>query len=227
SPTPDSRFPTPDSPIRIAVAYDRAFSFYYADNLELLQQRGVELVFWSPLADETLPEQVHGLYFGGGFPEVFAAQLSQNRSAQQAVRSAITSGIPTYAECGGLMYLTQQVIDFDGKGWEMVGVLPTTAQMEKRLTLGYRKAVALQDSPILQAGAIVWGHEFHRSGLVTLPDLPLYSIQGYDPDSQTTPEGWQRDNLHASYVHLHWGATPDIPDRFVQHCLNFAVERTR
>jgi cobyrinic acid a,c-diamide synthase len=207
---------------RIAVACDRAFSFYYADNLDLLQQLGAELVFWSPLSDRTLPEKVHGLYFGGGFPEVFAAALSQNQTARAAVRSAIAAGMPTYAECGGLMYLAEQLVDFDDQAWDMVGVLPTTTQMEKRLTLGYRRAVAQQDSPLMQSGTTVWGHEFHRSSLRTQPHKPLYQIQGVDPQGPIAAEGWQVDQVHASYVHLHWGATPEIPFQFLQTCAQFA-----
>ncbi|GAB4381452.1 MAG: cobyrinate a,c-diamide synthase [Elainellaceae cyanobacterium] len=225
--SPDSSLSSPplplsSSPIKIAVARDRAFSFYYADNLEMLEELGAELLFWSPLEDQALPAGTQGLYFGGGFPEVFAAQLSQNQSALEAVRSAITAGTPTYAECGGLMYLSEQVIDFAGQPWAMVGVLPTSTQMSKRLTLGYRRAVALQDSPILEAGAIVWGHEFHRSTLTNLPEMPLYQLRGYDAHSPEHKEGWQIQQVHASYVHLHWGSQPEIPRRFLQCCLEAA-----
>jgi cobyrinic acid a,c-diamide synthase len=208
-------------PPKLAIARDRAFNFYYIDNLERLEQLGAELVFWSPLADEALPDGVSGLYFGGGFPEVFAEPLSQNRLARDSVRSAITSGMPTYAECGGLMYLAEQLVNFEGRSWEMVGVLPTSAEMGQRLTLGYRQGTAMQDSFLLKSGETVWGHEFHRSTLTQLPDAPLYEIRGYEGDRASTPEGWRVYNVHASYVHLHWGATPHIPDRFLQACREF------
>lgn len=213
--------PTDPHPIRIAVARDQAFSFYYPDNLEQLEQLGAELAFWSPLADEKLPTRVSGLYFGGGFPEMFAAALAANQVARQAVRSAILARMPTYAECGGLMYLAESLTDFEGHAWEMVGVLPTTAQMGTRLTLGYRRAIAQQDTPLVSAGTVVWGHEFHRSSLVVPPDPPLYQVQGYDPQSPFRGEGWQQPYLHASYVHLHWGARPEIPVQFIDHCHRF------
>jgi cobyrinic acid a,c-diamide synthase len=210
-------FPFP-SPIRVAVARDRAFSFYYPDNLEILAELGAELVFWSPLSDPGLPQGVQGLYFGGGFPEVFAQHLAENRLACEAVWGAIQAGMPTYAECGGLMYLCQQIVDFDGQSWPMVGAIPTTAMMGSRLTLGYRQATALQDSSVLSAGAVVWGHEFHRSRLSEIPTKPLFQTQGYDPRSSATLEGWQLHHVHASYIHLHFGTHLEIPDRFLQHC---------
>jgi cobyrinic acid a,c-diamide synthase len=208
--------------LRIAVAYDRAFSFYYADNLELLEQLGAELVYWSPLADLELPADVQGLYFGGGFPEVFAATLAENQAARESVRRAIAAGIPTYAECGGLMYLSEAIVDFEGRSWSMVGVLPTTATMGDRLTLGYRYAVSLEDSPLMAAGTTVWGHEFHRSRLSTPPQPGLYQVRGYDPQSSVQREGWRSHQVHASYVHLHWGAQPELPRRFLHQCRQFA-----
>jgi cobyrinic acid a,c-diamide synthase len=204
--------------IRVAVARDRAFSFYYPDNLDLLQQLGAELVPWSPLTDSDLPPNIQGLYLGGGFPEVFAQQLSDNVQAREAIRAAILTGMPTYAECGGLMYLSEGITDFEGQTWSMVGVLPTTAVMGKRLTLGYREATALQDSSLLSAGEVVWGHEFHRSQLTANPEKPLFQTRGYHPQSSVNTEGWQQSQLHASYIHLHWGGCPEIPRQFLQRC---------
>jgi len=211
------------TPIRIAVARDRAFSFYYQDNLDILQQLGAELVFWSPLQDTALPENVQGLYFGGGFPEVFASQLADNISARDAVKKAVLTNMPTYAECGGLMYLCEQIVDFEGKSWAMVGVLPTTTVMGKRLTVGYRQATALQDSPLLAAATTVWGHEFHHSQLTVMPEKSLYETRGYDGGKVAT-EGWRVHCCHASYVHLHWGGCPEIPTQFLQHCRQFREE---
>src|SRR4028118_414202 len=210
--------------IRVAVARDRAFSFYYQDNLDILQQLGAELVFWSPLTDTVLPEDVQGLYLGGGFPEVFAQQLAENTSARDSVRKAVLTGIPTYAECGGLMYLCEQIIDFKEQSWSMVGVLPTTTVMEKRLTVGYRQATALQDSPLIETGATIWGHEFHHSQLTAMPDKPLFETRGYDQrgKGKAATEGWRVHQVHASYVHLHWGGRPEIPAMFLQRCQQFS-----
>ncbi len=206
--------------VRIAVARDRAFNFYYQDNLDLLEELGAELVFWSPLDDSVFPDNVQGLYFGGGFPEVFAQKLSGNVLIRDAVRNAIFSGMPTYAECGGLMYLCDSIVDFDGNSWQGVGVLETSAAMGKRLTLGYREAVAVRDSSVLTALDEVWGHEFHRSHLTVEPTNPVYHSWRYGKrgEVEAVAEGWGVCQVHASYLHLHWGARPDIPARFLQQC---------
>ncbi|MEG4228883.1 cobyrinate a,c-diamide synthase [Microcoleus sp. N9_B2] len=206
--------------VRIAVARDRAFNFYYQDNLDLLAELGAELVFWSPLDDAVFPDNVQGLYFGGGFPEVFAKELSNNVLIRDAVRSAIVAGMPTYAECGGLMYLCDSIVDFEGNSWQGVGVLQAAAAMGKRLTLGYREAVAVRDSSVLTAGDVVWGHEFHRSHLTVEPTNPVYHSWRYGKrgEVEAVAEGWGVCQVHASYLHLHWGARPDIPARFLQQC---------
>ncbi|MEH1968327.1 cobyrinate a,c-diamide synthase [Nostoc sp.] len=210
-------------PVKIAVARDRAFNFYYQDNLDLLQQLGAKLVFWSPLEDAGIPKDVQGMYFGGGFPEVFAQQLAENSSARDAVKTAILKGMPTVAECGGLMYLCEQIIDFEGKSWSMAGVLPTSAVMGGRLTLGYRRAVALQDNLLVKANTTVYGHEFHRSHLTLTPTQPLFETSRYDCEENMGCEGWGLPaNVHASYVHLHWGESGEIPQQFLKECLKVA-----
>ncbi|AUB38326.1 cobB-cbiA, cobyrinic acid a,c-diamide synthase [Nostoc flagelliforme CCNUN1] len=215
--------PSPSFPVRIAVARDRAFNFYYQDNLDLLQQLGAELVFWSPLEDAAIPKDVQGMYFGGGFPEVFAQQLAENTSVRDGVKTAILQGMPAIAECGGLMYLCEQIIDFEGKSWSMTGVLPTSAVMGGRLTLGYRRAVALQDNLLVKANTTVYGHEFHRSHLTLPPTQPLFETSRYDCDENMGCEGWGLPaNIHASYIHLHWGESEEIPQQFLKECLKVA-----
>lgn len=214
-------FPEKKSQISIGVARDRAFNFYYQDNLDILEELGAKIVFWSPLKDENLPAELQGLYFGGGFPEVFAQQLSENISVRKAVRAAIISGVPTYAECGGLMYLSEAIIDFNGKSWEMAGILPTKSVMGKSLKLGYRQAITNIDTPLLAANTQVYGHEFHRSELTEIPEIHLYKMWRIDEDknrSKGTFEGWNLYQLHASYLHIHWGSRIDIPRRFLNHC---------
>jgi cobyrinic acid a,c-diamide synthase len=222
-----SRFP----PVRVAIARDPAFNFYYADNLDTLEQLGAELIPWSPLTDETLPPGVQGLYMGGGFPEMFAATLADNTSVQKSVQTAIQAGMPTYAECGGLMYLCREIIDFQGQSFPMVGSLPTTAVMGNRLTLGYRRAIAQQDTTFVTNGQIVYGHEFHRSHLSIEPTQPLFAISERSRNCLSTSEirktispqreGWHLHRIHASYIHLHWGACPELPARFLHHCQQF------
>jgi cobyrinic acid a,c-diamide synthase len=213
----------PKFKVRLAIAQDAAFNFYYADNLELLEELGAELLYWSPLKDSHLPEGTQGLYFGGGFPEVFAAELTENTAARTAVKTAIKSGMPTYAECGGLMYLCEKITDFEEKAYPMVGIFPTTATMGKRLTLGYRQATVLHNTSLMEEGDRLWGHEFHRSTLADDPAQPLYQLQGYDSHLPLKSEGWQRYQVHASYTHLHFGARPEFLTRFLQHCAQYTA----
>jgi cobyrinic acid a,c-diamide synthase len=214
--------PNLPSKTRIAVARDRAFNFYYQDNLDLLQKLGAELVFWSPLNDGDLPPNIQGMYFGGGFPEMFAEELSKNTNILTTLKSAILSGMPTIAECGGLMYLCDKVIDFTDTAYSMVGVLPTAAIMDQRLTLGYRQAVTLANSFLLDAETTVYGHEFHRSRLISNPEPALFHTSRVDTSEFTGYEGYNLlPNLHTSYIHLHWGATPQIPQRFLELSVNY------
>jgi cobyrinic acid a,c-diamide synthase len=207
--------------IRLAVAKDAAFNFYYADNLDLLQAAGAELVEWSPLHDEKLPADIQGMYFGGGFPEVFGETLAANQPARTAVKKAIESGMPTYAECGGLMYLCDRIVDFEDRSSPMVGIFPTTAVMGKRLTLGYRQLIARSDTLLLDAGDRIWGHEFHRSTLTDAPIKPLFDLQGYQSSLIFSPEGWYMYQVQAAYTHLHFGARSDLPKKFIHRCNNF------
>jgi cobyrinic acid a,c-diamide synthase len=221
-------------PVRLAIARDRAFSFYYPDNLDRLTELGAELIPWSPLIDSTLPPDIQGLYLGGGFPEVFAAELSANQAARHAVKVAILKGLPTYAECGGLMYLCEQLSDFENRAFPMVGVLPARTLMSSRLTLGYRKATLLAKSLIAPQGTTLWGHEFHRSSLSHSPTRPLYQLQGYSSQSAQSLEGWHSQSLasssniqvHASYLHVHWGDKPELVHRFLSTCNRYLPAST-
>jgi cobyrinic acid a,c-diamide synthase len=216
-PSPDERHPIVKTPVRLAIARDRAFNFYYQDNLDLLIELGAELIYWSPLEDERLPDSMDGLYFGGGFPEVFARQLAENQRLLTEIKFAVRSKIPTYAECGGLMYLCEEIIDFDGNAWQAVGILPTKATMSKHLTLGYRRATSVQNTFLLQKNEIIFGHEFHRSHLTNQSKQPLFT--NVDRNFQNlAPEGWCFPHLHASYLHLHFGNFQQIPKKFLNCC---------
>ncbi len=209
--------------VKIAVAKDQAFNFYYQDNLDILSELGAELVYWSPLQDQNIPNDVRGFYFGGGFPEVFAQPLAENKNVLRQLQQIIQAGIPTYAECGGLMYLCEQLIDLDQQTWSMVGVIPSTVTMEAKLTLGYRQAIALQDSCLISAQQTVKGHEFHRSQLTVNSDYPQWQLQGFHKSSLQLTEGWNLKQLHASYLHLHWGAETSLAQRFIQNCRNYKI----
>ena len=209
--------------VRIAIALDRAFNFYYQDNLDLLAKLGAELVFWSPLEDTQIPSKIQGLYFGGGFPEIFAGQLSENKNVLQQLQQIIKAGIPTYAECGGLMYLCQELIDLAEESWSMVNVIPSKVTMQAKLTLGYREANALQNSSLVLAKQKFRGHEFHHSQLTATPSDPQWQLKGMHSFSPTITEGWKIQQLHASYLHLHWGESAHLGHQFLQSCRNFEI----
>jgi cobyrinic acid a,c-diamide synthase len=211
----------------IAVAQDEAFSFIYPDNLDLLRTAGAEVVFFSPLRDTALPPGTAGVILSGGFPEFYAGQLAANSAIHQALRYAHSQGSPIYAECGGLMYLTQAIIDCptgvpsgEGRQHPMVGLLPGRSLMAGRLTLGYRLAQAAGDSWLLAAGETVRGHEFHYSLWQGRPgDLPpAYHLLAPNGQGDPQPEGACVSNLWASYVHLHFWSKPELAMRFVTAC---------
>lgn len=205
--------------VKLAVARDEAFNFYYRDSLEYLQELGAELCFFSPLNDISLPGEIDGIYIGGGFPEMFSPRLAGNRSMRDSVRLAVESGIPLYAECGGLMYLAEKIIDFDGNTYDGVGLVPGQVLMQKKLeALGYVIAKPLRESILARPGEELRGHEFHYSKLTGLPDhnaaYRFYGGRGMDG----RPEGFARDNLLASYLHLHFRSNPTAADRFLHYC---------
>ena len=204
--------------VRIGVARDSAFHFYYPDNLEAMQRLGAELVGFSPIADGRLPADLDGLYLGGGYPEVHAEALSANKSMRADVRAFAESGRAVYAECGGLMYLTSEVETGAGV-FPMAGVLPARARMLERLkSIGYAEVTLTEDSLWGRSGARLRGHEFHYSELC---DSPLrdgwrtvYSLRRRSGRSADA-EGFQKGRVLASYVHLHFASRPEAVERFL------------
>jgi len=212
----------------IAVARDEAFNFIYPDNLDLLRAAGAELAFFSPLRDTALPAGVAAIYLGGGFPELYAAQLSANQSMLNAIRAAASADMPVYAECGGLMYLTETLIDQHGQAFPMVGLLPGRSRMTGRLTLGYRTVVAQIDTWLWRAGETLRGHEFHYSVWEDRP-LILPTLYTCLPDamrSQVVNEGVVIGQTLASYIHLHFLSCPHAAERFVIAAQQYAGAQT-
>jgi cobyrinic acid a,c-diamide synthase len=196
--------------VRVGVAYDPAFCFYYPENLELLEAEGAELVRFSPMRDRVLPE-VDLLYLGGGYPELYGDALAKNSSIRGAIRDFAERGGTIYAECGGLMYLTQAIRDFEGLAHEMVGLFPAEAVMRKPgLTLGYREIELAKPCVIGSVGLKVRGHEFHYSSLVSKGPLDYACAVTDAKEQPRTPDGLVRGNTVALYAHLHFSSQPAV-----------------
>ncbi|MFJ6888984.1 cobyrinate a,c-diamide synthase [Streptomyces californicus] len=211
APAREASGPVADGPRPVvAVAGGAAFTFAYAEHAELLAAAGAEVVTFDPLRDEKLPAGTAGIVVGGGFPEVYAPELSANEPLRRAVTELARGGAPVAAECAGLLYLAREL---DGK--PMCGVLDAEARMSGRLTLGYRQAVAVSDSVLAVAGTRMRGHEFHRT--VLEPGAGATPAWGmHQPERRV--EGYVERGVHASYLHTHWAASPEVARRFVAHC---------
>ncbi len=203
-------------PVRLGVARDAAFCFYYEDNLALLAAAGAELVEFSPLSDSALPAGLDAIYLGGGYPELYAGQLADNQAMRHAIRRWSASGRPLYAECGGFMYLCEAVCDGDGHSFPMAGVFPVTARMGSgRAVLGYRELTLTASGLLGPAGSRLRGHEFHYSTIDPMPDeiervyrLADGRVEGYTLHGHTL----------GSYLHLHFGTSPETAGQMVDWC---------
>jgi len=213
--------PAVKSKVRIGLARDAAFNFYYIHNIESLEEAGAEIVPFSPI-DDDLPD-VDGLYFGGGYPELFSDGLKKNIGTMKAVRKASEDGMPIYAECGGLMYLSKHMDDLEGKRHEMCGVFGSESRMnDSKMTLGYVEMTANADNALCEKGWTVRGHEFHYS--TTVPDgsekyvFDLSRGRGIEGGK----DGMTVNNTVAGYTHIHFASNPKIPQKFVKSCYKFS-----
>lgn len=218
--------PTPAARrVRLGVALDDAFQFYYPENLEALRAAGAEVVPWSPIEDARLPD-VDALYLGGGYPEVHAARLAANHAARAAIRGFVAEGRPVFAECGGLMYLAESLEDVEGRAHPMVGVLPVCVRMQpRRLTLGYREVRLEADTLLGPRGASLRGHEFHASHLAASPALPTAYRVADPTGDESWAEGYRVGSVLASYVHLHFGSRPGTARAIVEACARTPTPR--
>jgi cobyrinic acid a,c-diamide synthase len=210
--------------VAIGVARDEAFSFYYEDALDLLESRGARVVPFSPLHDQDLPA-VHGLYLGGGFPETYAEALSENARLRARVKEAVASGVPVYAECGGMMYLAQALVEGDGREHPMAGVIPVVIRMQPRLAaLGYVTLTATTDTVLLRKGEIVRGHEFHFSTATPVGPVEFGLTSDGGRGITEGKDGICTPTLLASYAHLHFASHPAMAERFVDTCKTYKGE---
>jgi cobyrinic acid a,c-diamide synthase len=211
--------PARQARIRLGVARDEAFCFYYQDNLDLLTHFGAELCFFSPVRDSNLPANVSGLYLGGGYPELYARKLAENEGLRREILAAAQRGMPIFAECGGFMYLARS-IEVEGRNYPMVEFYPfSTRMLPRRKALGYREVVLKEDSLLGPKGLKARGHEFHYSELIgnpgEVPDLfQLSSRKGIEVGT----DGFMLDNTLAGYIHLHFGSNPAMAAHFVDSC---------
>ncbi|HZL75594.1 MAG TPA: cobyrinate a,c-diamide synthase [Propionibacteriaceae bacterium] len=209
SPTDKVRPPSDARPV-VAIAAGRAFTFRYAETDELLRAAGCEPVVFDPTSDEQLPAGTAGLYLGGGFPEVHAAELAANEPLLSSIRAAVNAGMPTVGECAGLLYLCRSV-----DGLAMVSALDANAIMTDRLTLRYRTVAADHDQLLAGSGTSVTGHEFHRTAVEpSHGGAAAWLVDGEPAGFSTDPAGSGRESVHASYLHIHWAGYPDLAQRF-------------
>ncbi len=204
--------PSPFIPhrVRVGVAYDPAFCFYYPENLELLEAQGAELIRFSPMHDERLPE-ADLVYLGGGYPELHAETLAANAAMRRAIRDYAEQGGAIYAECGGLMYLTEAIRDCDGRAYEMVGVFPAQAVMRRSgLTIGYRRCTVARRCLLGETGLTIRGHEFHHSCLEPTGPLEYACTLTDARGSEHRPDGLINGHVVALYTHLHFASQPEL-----------------
>ena len=202
---------------RVGIARDKAFSFYYEDNLDLLRENGTEIVEFSPLTDSSLPKNLHALYFGGGYPELHAAALSGNGCLLKDIREFAEANKPIYAECGGLMYLAERLTALEGQSYPMAGILPVAVEMTKSLVhFGYADVEFADDCLLGKKGTVVRGHSFHCSRIVAQDPLRCAYRVRYSLSGRKEEEGFTHRQVLGSYIHLHFRSNPSLVSHFLQ-----------
>lgn len=213
--------------LRIGVAQDQAFSFRYPASLSVLSELGAELIEFSPLKEEKLPDRLDGLFFGGGFPELHLPKLAANQGMLESIHTFHQSNRPIWAECGGFLYLCRSLSDFAGRKHPLVGLIPAHTEMTKKLqAVGYVTATACQDNLLLLEGRSLRGHHFHFSQII--PEITEFSW-AFSLKSRRGEEldGYAKGNLLASYVHIHLLGNIEAGKRFLAHCEAVKIEHRK
>jgi cobyrinic acid a,c-diamide synthase len=219
--------PSPKS-VAIGLAFDEAFNFYYPSNISLLEAYGAEIKRFSPIHDKELPAGVDGLYIGGGFPEMLSQELEANVDLRGAIKEAAEEGMPIYAECAGLMYLTDSITDFVGNRHNMVGLLKGKTLMAKKTLVTYSRAEATRDTLLCEAGSQLKGHEFHNSVITDIPaDTEFAYAMRMGQGITDKKDGWMQCNVLASFMHVHFAQNPKIVKNFIANCKKHALRNAR
>ncbi len=209
--------------VKLYVAMDKAFSFYYHENLEMLKRLGADIGFFSPMEDQIIPEDCCGIYIGGGYPEIFARELSQNISMRQSILSKAQSGMPIFAECGGYMYLNKSFQSAEGEVFDFVGFFEGESMMTQTLqNFGYAEIVSLKDNCIMRCGEKIRAHEFHKSQIITRAEdycIKLNKIK--DGMIREWYCGMERKNVFGMYAHIYFPSNIKLPKRFIETCKNY------
>ena len=214
--------------VKIGVAFDESFNFYYPSNLSLLESYGGKIIRFSPIHDKKLPEGVGGLYIGGGFPEMFLKELEDNQKMRAAILDAVKTGMPVYAECAGLMYLTKSITDFDGRKYEMVGALEGNTVMTNKTLVMYSSIFVQKPNILCSEGSKIRGHEFHNSIIVDIPNDTKFAYRMIKGEGiKDKQDGWIKNNVMASYAHISFAQDQTIVPTFLNAARIFAKQKER
>ncbi|MEM2873178.1 MAG: cobyrinate a,c-diamide synthase [Nitrososphaerales archaeon] len=207
----------------VGVALDESFNFYYQDNLDILRAYGADIRFFNTIKDKEIPSDVSGLYIGGGFPEMLPERLGANTSMLKSVKRVAEDEMPIYAECGGLMYLTDSITDFENRSHKMVGLLNSRTVMTRGLTLNYTLAEVIADNPLSKVNDLLKGHEFHYSKILEIPRDARFAYRmriGIGIDGKH--DAWLEHKVLASYMHMHFAYQPKLVKNFLSACEDYS-----